>query len=213
MTKAQEKLYWREWGAVRKADPQADRHAIQRLALGVDYHVPHKEYSNRQFDLVLAAFRAISRPASIEPQIRAQAQPSHRQQHRIHEIQRCLALYVEDVAGYIAKVAADRFGVPTDGTFSLDDLSGQETVRINWQTKEPETVPSQLEQLLMTLWARLQVMRRDADHTLHDMRTMAGVPCDCAKICCKPKPVAISQRVVVPEEDLVPAGVQDDNPF
>lgn len=215
MTKAQEKLYWREWGAVRKADPQADRHAIQKRALGVDYHVPHKEYSNRQFDAVLAAFRAISRPASIEPQLRAQAQPGHRQQHRIYEIQRCLALYVEDVAGYIAKVAADRFSVPTDGTFSLDDLSDQETARINWQTKKPETVPSQLEQMLMTLWARLQVLRRDAGHTLHEMRIMAGVPCDCARICRLPKAPMAFPAGLVREAELVPAGVheEDSNPF
>lgn len=217
MTKAQEKLYWREWGAVRKADPQADRHQIQKQALGVDYHVPHKEYSNRQFDVVLAAFRAISRPASIEPQLRAQAQPAHRQQHRIHEIQKCLALYVEDVAGYIATVAEDRFGVPADGTFSLDDLSDQETARINWQTKKPETVPSQLEQMLMTLWARVQDMRRDADHTLHQMRILAGVPCACARICRPMKRVMMERDAEEPESvpDLEQAhpGVQDDNPF
>ena len=67
----------------------------------------------------------------------------------------------------------------------------------------------------MTLWSRLQVMRRTPTIPCNDMRTMAGVPCDCAKLCRPPKPVLMMQRVVVPEEELVPAGGQeeDGNPF
>ena len=145
MTKAQEKLYWREWVRSRKADPQADRHAIQKRALGVDDHVPTK-FSNRQFDLVLAAFRAISRPASIEPQIRAQAQPAHRQQHRIHEIQRCLALSTWRTSRAISRRSPRTDSVCPKGAFSLDDLSDQETVPDQLaDEEEPETVPSQLD--------------------------------------------------------------------
>lgn len=199
MTKAQDRLYWREWGAVRRARPEADRHALHAQALG--YQRSHTAFSNREFDLVLGAFRAVSRPASVGTQIRQQRQPRTRAEHRLSEIQACLGLYVEDVAGYVAKVAADKFGVPVNGAFDLEDLDWRPRVRRNWQTKELEEGASQGSQLLMTLWARLQPMRQQAGHSLHDMRTLAGVPCACLR--CKPR-----QRPVLAVSGE-PAAVED----
>lgn len=209
MTAAQEKLYWREWGAVRKAQPDADRHDLHRRALQGNGRFSHKEFTNQQFDRVLGVFRAISKPASVDAQLRQQGQDRRRVEHRLAEIQQCLGLYVEDVAGYVAKVVAEKFGVPSGGALTLDDLSWEPTLRKNWQTGKLEDSPSQVEQLLMTLWARVQPMRRDADHTLHDMRILAQVPCDCRRIC-KPNRPAL---VMIPDLEPVPAGQEIEEPF
>lgn len=206
MTKAQDRLYWREWGSVRKAHREADRHRLHVQALG--YSRSHTEFTNAEFDKVLGVFRALSRPASVDAQIRQQDQPRTRVEHRLAEIQACLALYVPDVAQYIATVVAEKFGVPPGGSLTLDDLSWEPSLRRNWQTRELEESPSQVMQLVMTLWARLQPMRRDADHSLHDMRTLAGVPCACRK--CSNPPLAMV--ATAPDREPAPAAVGDD-PF
>lgn len=206
MTKSQDRLYWREWSAARKAHPEADRHRLHLQALG--YRRSHTEFTNAEFDKVLGAFRALSRPASVDAQIRQQDQPRTRAEHRLAEIQACLGLYVPDVAQYIATVAAEKFGVPPNGSWTLDDLSWEPSMRRNWQTRALYESPSQVMQLVMTLWARLQPMRRDADHSLHDMRTLAGVPCACLK--CNPR----KPQVLVMVPDLEPAtAAAGDDPF
>ena len=68
MTDKQEKLYWREWAAVRAAWPEANRHELHVRALGEDKS--HKLFSNRDFDLVLAEFRAVSKPSDLAGQLR-----------------------------------------------------------------------------------------------------------------------------------------------
>lgn len=192
MTTKQTQLYWREWAAVRRADPQADRRALTVRALGVAKS--SKEFTNADLDRVLAAFRAVSRPADVDGQLRQQAQARQRKEHRIWEIMRCLALYHPDPAGYVATVLADRQGVPVDGSLTLEDVSDAPTVRTR-RDGVPYAGPSELEQVLMTLWARVQPMRRKALHTLHQMRMAAGVPCDCAKICRQRTPVVIAGEV------------------
>jgi hypothetical protein len=188
MTTKQTQLYWREWAAVRRADPRADRLELTIRALGKARS--SKEFTNAEFDRVLAAFRAVSRPADVDGQLDQQEQPRKRKEHRIAEIMACLALYHPDPAGYVATVLAGRSTVPVAGTLGLDDLSDVPTVRTrrDW-TEYPG--PSELEQVLMTLWSRVQPMRRRALHSLHDMRIAAGVPCDCAKICRKTTPVVV----------------------
>ncbi len=189
MSPKQTKLYWREWAAVRRVDPQADRRALTVRALGVAKS--SKDFTNADLDRVLAVFRAVSRPADVDGQLRQQAQARQRKEHRIWEIMRCLALYHPDPAGYVATLLADRQGVPVDGSLTLEDVSDAPTVRTR-RDGVPYAGPSELEQVLMTLWARVQPMRRKAGHTLHQMRTAAGVPCDCAKICRKRLPVVIA---------------------
>ena len=68
MTEKQEKLYWREWAAVRAAWPEADRHELHARALGTDKS--HRIFSNADFDRVLAQFRAVSRPTDVDAQLR-----------------------------------------------------------------------------------------------------------------------------------------------
>lgn len=170
MTTAQTKLYWREWAAVRRQQPDADRHAIHEHALGRD--VSSKSLTNHQFDHVLAAFRAISRPAALAPQVRALRQPRTRLAHRIQELQEALAVYVDDVHAYVASIIKDKFGrahphrrVPV----GIDDLSDKPSGRVDRNGQLIEG-PSQLLQLAITLDRALQQKRKAAGHTREDLR-------------------------------------------
>jgi hypothetical protein len=68
MTTKQESLYWHEWAAVRAENPRADRHDLHIQALGHDKS--HKDFSNKDFDAVLAIFRSISQPDDVNAQLR-----------------------------------------------------------------------------------------------------------------------------------------------
>lgn len=81
MTAKQNRLYWREWGAVSracKADgvevPQ--RHELHARALGE--HKSHKDFTNADFDKVLAEFRAWSQPGDLRGQMKQEAMPETR---------------------------------------------------------------------------------------------------------------------------------------
>jgi hypothetical protein len=76
MTKAQASLYWREWGKVRKAAPETDRHELHVRALGADRS--HKEFTNGDLDQVLAEFRVVSEPWNLNAQMRQLNQPRKR---------------------------------------------------------------------------------------------------------------------------------------
>ena len=112
MTARQTALYWREWAAVRLERPHfadTDRHALHEAALGRD--VSSKELTNAQFDKVLAEFRAITRPADLDGQVRQINQPRARLLWKIeHEQRDCLALYVDAPEDYILALARDKFG-------------------------------------------------------------------------------------------------------
>jgi hypothetical protein len=117
MTPAQDSLYWREWGAaVRfcKANglPAPDRHALHVAALGADKS--HKGFSNDDFDKVLAAFRAVSRPADVGAQLRQLDQPRVRLVHRITH---------SAPAPYWQKIARDKFGTDDLGALDADQLT------------------------------------------------------------------------------------------
>jgi hypothetical protein len=68
MTSKQESLYWHEWAAVRAENPRSDRHDLHVQALGKDKS--HKDFSNKDFDAVLAVFRSISQPDDVNAQLR-----------------------------------------------------------------------------------------------------------------------------------------------
>lgn len=81
MTAKQNTLYWREWGAVSrrcKADgvevPQ--RHELHARALG--QHKSHKDFTNADFDKVLAEFRSWSEPGDLRAQMKQEAMPETR---------------------------------------------------------------------------------------------------------------------------------------
>ena len=81
MTALQNSLYFREWGRVRAACklhgfPVPDRHSLHVKALGQDKS--HLVFTNDDFDLVLAEFRALSQPDNLAAQLRQQDMPRRR---------------------------------------------------------------------------------------------------------------------------------------
>jgi hypothetical protein len=91
MTPKQKAWYWREWQAVRKACPDADRHALHTAALGRDKS--SKLFTNRDLDQVIAQFRSISDPNGLNAQLRQLDQPRTRLVYSIQEYARaCVAL-------------------------------------------------------------------------------------------------------------------------
>lgn len=177
MTPKQESLYWREWGFVTaycrvNRQPFPDRHMLHEKALGRDKS--HKEFSNEDFDQVLGVFRAISRPASVDSQLRQMDQPKIRLLHKIdHELIPCLKLYISHPVEYVLNICLDKFWV--------QDWRSLSEVR-----HHPDR-PSQLEQLIMTLSRALngkRGFRAKAGHSIHEMRTAAGLSCTC-KLCYK----------------------------
>lgn len=172
MTKLQTKLYWREWAAVRKARPDAPedfRHELHRRALG-GQDVSSSRLSNRQFDLVLAAFRAESRPTDVRAQIRAMRQPRVRLMFKLtQELVPDLTGLVPDPEQYVLSIMRDKFGTDDiDRLTPLDTAVGQaaQAVHICPEDERPTepTSPSQLEQLIMTITARIRALRRSGAH-------------------------------------------------
>lgn len=73
MTAKQNAWYWREWSAVRRAcaaqgRPEPDRHEFHTRALGADKS--HTAFTNLDFDLVLREFWTVSKPDSVDAQMR-----------------------------------------------------------------------------------------------------------------------------------------------
>ena len=91
MSPAQNALYWREigaWSRARKARglpvDSAARHAVHVKALGADKS--HLAFRNPEFDRVLAALRAESRPDDLNAQIRQLEQPEERKSELVGRI-------------------------------------------------------------------------------------------------------------------------------
>lgn len=160
MTKPQISLYWREWSAVRRARPDADRHQLHIQALGHD--ISHQELTNQQFNRILQEFWAISRPNDIDAQLRQIQMPRTNLMWKIAvEQAACLHLYGKDPLPYINSIITDKFGWGRD----LADLS---------EHRSHPDHPSELEQLMMTLAARIDVFRRQAHHTKKDMLRLSN---------------------------------------
>jgi len=171
MTERQEKLYWREWAAVRAAWPDANRHELHARALGLDKS--HKAFSNADFDRVLAEFRAVSRPTDVDAQLRQLRQVRTRLIWKITIEQ--VALLSVFMAGeheperqaaaenYVLSVMRDRF----------------HTERIESLTHGHAGQLGQLEMLRDTLAARINELRKNRGLTGHDLAQLAGQKCAC----------------------------------
>jgi hypothetical protein len=193
MSPAQTCLYWREFAAVRAVKPDADRHALHVEALGVSKS--SKDFTNADFDRVLGVFRAVSQPASLSSQMRQLGQRRARLLYRLEELTACLGLYVDDPAAYITALLKERFHV-----VSVDELSDQPTMV---QTRSGMVeARSKLLQLVMTLTARVNALRNTSGQTIHAMKTLANVHCDCAE-CARPLGAA---RKLSRNRDLVDVG-------
>lgn len=189
MTAAQTKYYWSAWGAACRhckshGFPAPDRDAITVAALGK--RVSSKDLSNRQLDLILAAFAAISRPADMDRQLRQADQSRQRKEWRIGEHLAELGVYVADPAGYAARLFGDKFCIPAGGALDIRALDDRPGARID-RHGDPVETPSQLDQCLMTLARCVQQHRRAAGDSIHDMRVAAGLTCRCESCRACPK--------------------------
>ena len=199
MTPAQIKLYWRDWAAVRRADPAADRHALHVRALGRD--VSSKTLNNNQLDEVLKVFRAVARSADVGAQIRLQDQERERTLYAIEKQLRCVALY-RDADAYLATVIKEKFR----GAKSLDDLGDKPRIRCQPGTTDLQEGPSDLTMLIYTLAARLNGLRNAAGDSIHAMKTKAGVRCDCAP-CLKARRDGVAEAAFARPGDADESGV------
>jgi hypothetical protein len=117
MTPAQNALYFREWGRVRsvckqQGFPIPDRHDLHVKALGLDKS--HRDFTNADFDRVLAEFRAISQPDNLAAQLRQQNMPRRR---LLYGIRRLAA------EPYWRAIAQDKFGTADESRLDLDQLT------------------------------------------------------------------------------------------
>jgi hypothetical protein len=85
----------------------------------------------------------------------------------------CLGLF-EDAEAYLATICAGFFQRLSafNRPATLEDLDAH---------PGPDGKASELDQVMMTLSARVDAKRRRAGMTVHDMRIAADVPCDCAR--------------------------------
>ena len=116
MTALQNSLYFREWGSVRTACKQQgfpipDRHSLHVKALGQDKS--HLQFSNEDFDLVLAQFRALSQPENLAAQLRQQDMPRRRLMYSIARLA---------PEHYWRAIARDKFGTPDETRLDMDQL-------------------------------------------------------------------------------------------
>jgi hypothetical protein len=110
MTPKQKTLYWREWAAVRQAKPDADRHTLHAEALGRDKS--SNAFDNADLDKVLGVFRAISRPADVNAQIRQLNQPRIRSMHRLQELTTELGVHFGNqfrAESYVVVICQNKF--------------------------------------------------------------------------------------------------------
>jgi len=200
MTEKQEKLYWREWAAVRfackrRALTEPDRHELHAKALGEDKS--HKSLNNADFDRVLAEFRSWSQPENVSGQVRQIEQPRTRSLRKAGELMACLELYHPDPVGYVREIIRDKFNRGSSRQVSdITDLSSEPQIVTNRSTGEPREIPSQIDQLIMTLGRVVNGKdgyRARAKDSVHTMLTRAGLKCHCAQ--CSPRKKAAMMRM------------------
>lgn len=234
LTKPQISRFWREWTAIKRqlkasgstdAQCENERYALLQRA-GFDSLTEVDTRSG--FDRVLAECGAmrddIKRTIETEDPTIGEAR---RLREKIRkELLRCLALYEPDAEAYLQAVLRDKIrwyktDQPTRPP-TLDDLTATPTHNRRPPCYALKERPSQLEQLMMTLNARIHAKRKAAGHTIHDMLTRAGLPCTCSQ--CdrsstrKPAPAIASEPAPRDCESVssvpsVPCPVSVEDPF
>lgn len=104
---------------------------------------------------------------------------------------KCLELYLQPDSAlrtphsalaekYLAELIRDKFKHASRANpLTLEDLDA-DVIQITRNGVRRE-IPSQLNQIVMTLQRNLQTKRKAADDTIHDMKTRAAVYCNCAQ--------------------------------
>lgn len=107
----------------------------------------------------------------------------------IADLLKCLRVYLSDQAEpYLRSILVDKFGIS-----DVDSLSAERPKPFLRRGILIEP-PSQLEQALMTLSGRVNGksgFRHLAGHSMHDMRTRAGLPCNCLQCVPRRGPVLV----------------------
>lgn len=122
MTTSQQKFYWREWAACRRALIALGNTAKEADALRHDLHYKalnksksSKLLTNVDLDKILATFRSYSRPSDLDTQLDAINQPRKR---IIWSISR---LGLTDA--YLDKISLDQFRIKSWRDLTLQDLT------------------------------------------------------------------------------------------
>jgi hypothetical protein len=117
------------------------------------------------------------------------------------ELVPCLELYLEDVPGYITSIMEDKnrwWKIDRPAReITIMDLTATPSRKFDLKTQQMKEWPSQLEQLQYTLAARLNSLRNKAGHTIHDMRTRAGLHCSCSKCVSRRNQAALTPGVIL----------------
>lgn len=136
MSPKQTKWYWRQWGAVRRADPTADRHALHVAALGYDRS--SKSLTGEELDKVIAQFWTVTRPNDVDAQLRQMSQTLTRLRWKVKQQVGRLRVYIAAPESYVARILQDKFGCK-----AVEQLAEK-----------------QIRQMIFTLEARIRSMER-----------------------------------------------------
>ena len=127
---------------------------------------------------------------------------------------KCLALYpldrpmgLDGARKYLAEIIKDKFrhGSRCD-PMALQDLTADPVRFTDRHTGDLREIPSQLDQVVISLARAIQPRRAAAGHTLHEMKVSAGIWCGC-KVCGNPPPPQI-----VSELEIASVSVADNDP-
>lgn len=141
MSEAQDKFYWRLWSALRKAVPDADRHAVHRQ-LGLPES--HTAWRNEHFDRWKGHCLAKAQPANFRAQIQQVKMPEIRKQVFIDHILTALGEGEEYAESILARMNRRRKLGNKFATMDTLDEAGLQAVMIalkkecrrRWPTKE-----------------------------------------------------------------------------
>lgn len=196
LTGPQIKLFWRLWAKACAAQGWDRRHGLNSSAVDARRREflgrcgftsltqvdPHAGFSLVRRELLKLDSRLAGALEDVQPEIESGRKTRWFIEH---DLVPCLALYLPDPIAYVLAVAQDKFRWwKTDRParqITLEDISDDPVIRVVHGAMRE--FPSQLEQLKMTLAARLNGkggFRSKAGHSVHDMRTKAGLPCSCA---------------------------------
>lgn len=157
-TQKQKAWYWREWSAAVKAAkaaglPPPDRHAITKQAIGREKSM--LDLDNRELDLVIAAFRAISDPDNLDAQLRQQMQPRIRLEYKLTvDLTTQLA---QVIPGHDDAPAADRLTAAEHYILAIArDKFGTDCL--------PDLTDAQLQLLCMDTTRAVQRFRNSSQH-------------------------------------------------
>lgn len=188
LSEDQVKLFWRLWAAACRyqgwtrqrglTSAQIDvkrKELLARLGFGSLHDVDRRAGFGRVKSELLAL--ADNLRGAVEAD-HPEMDGARRKRYLItFELIPCLALYVEDPVGYVEQILRDKFRISPASPVDLEALSIDPDIRTRMGVLHER--PSELDQAMMTLTARLQALRKAAGHTIHAMRIGARLPCHC----------------------------------